>query len=146
MDRHNKDLYDVSNQRTHTILDTSAANDSLELSPTSSRNGGISVSNVGGSGGSTGGGGGGRAALDSTADSVVSPESIISSPGGRPKPVKFDFNAVDPSKDPSIAVPIPHRASPESPILQTSDEDTPQTMGIQPFQKVRDFHYSCITG
>ena len=127
----------MSNQRTHTILDTSAANDSLELSPTSSRNG---VSNAGGSGGSAGGG---RAALDSTADSVVSPESIISSPGGRPKPVKFDFNAVDPSKDPSIAVPIPHRASPESPILQTSDEDTPQTMGIQPFQKVRYF-WSCV--
>jgi hypothetical protein len=133
VDRHNKDLYDVSNQRTH-ILDTSAGNDSLELSPTASRNGGGSA--VGSGGGSSN-----RAVLDSTADSVASPESLVSSPGGRPKPVKFDFNAVDPSKDPSIAVPIPHRASPESPILCTSDEDSPQTIGIQPFQKVRRLYF-----
>ena len=133
VDRHNKDLYDVNinNQRSH-ILDNSIGNESLDLSPPTSHNG---SSAVGGGGGSVGGPSSStRAVLDSTADSVVSPESIISSPGGRPKPVKFDF--VDPSKDPSIAVPIPHRASPESPILQTSDEDSPQTLGIQPYQKV----------
>lgn len=64
-------------------------------------------------------------------DSAVSPESLLSSPG-RPKPVKFDFNAVDASKDPNIACPVPLRLSPDSPLLQSSEEDSPQTIGRQP--------------
>ena len=70
-------------------------------------------------------------------DSAVSPESLLSSPG-RPKPVKFDFNAVDASKDPNIACPVPLRLSPDSPLLQSSDDDSPQTIGRQP-PKVIDF-------
>jgi len=67
-------------------------------------------------------------------DSAVSPESLLSSPG-RPQPVQFDFNAVDASKDPSIACPVPLRRSPDSPLIQTSDEDSPQTIGRQPGPK-----------
>ena len=55
-----------------------------------------------------------------------------------PKPVKFDFNAVDASKDPNIACPVPLRLSPDSPLLQSSDDDSPQTIGRQP-PKVIDF-------
>ncbi len=33
--------------------------------------------------------------------------------------------------------PVPLRMSPESPLLQSSDEDSPQTIGRQPGPKVR---------
>ena len=105
-DRHNKDLYD-GNQRP--LLDATE-NDSLDYSQHNDDSNKV---------------------LDT--DSAVSPESIISSPG-RPKPVKFDFNAVDPIKDPSIACPVPFR--PDSPLIQSSEDESPQTIGRQPVPKV----------
>jgi len=63
----------------------------------------------------------------------LSPESQISSPG-RPKPVKFDFNAASVATDPSIACPKPLRLSPDSPYLHSSDESregSPPTIGRQ---------------
>jgi len=74
--------------------------------------------------------------LDQTTTSSVpdmSPESQISSPG-RPKPVKFDFNAASVATDPSIACPKPLRLSPDSPYLHSSDESregSPVTIGRQ---------------
>ncbi len=40
-------------------------------------------------------------------------------------------------QDPTIVCPVPLRMSPESPLLQSSDEDSPQTIGRQPGPKVR---------
>ena len=48
----------------------------------------------------------------------------------------------DASQDPSIACPVPLRLSPDSPVLETSeDERTPQTIGRQPLSKVK---YECL--
>jgi len=102
--RHNKDLYD-GNQRP-LLEDTD--NTSLNLSEHNDSG----------------------KALDT--DSAVSPESLLSSPG-RPKPVKFDFNAVDATKDPTIACPVPLRLSPDSPL--SSEDESPQTIGRQPIPK-----------
>ena len=59
--------------------------------------------------------------VQGSASADLSPESHISSPG-RPRPVKFDFNAASVAGDPSIACPKPLRLSPDSPLLHTSDE------------------------
>jgi hypothetical protein len=56
------------------------------------------------------------------ADAALSPQSVLSSPGGQ-KPVKFDFKAVSAATDPSLACPVPFRPSPDSPYLQSSDEE-----------------------
>ena len=105
---HNKDLYD-GNQRP--LLEDAPDNASLNLSELNDSG----------------------KVLDT--DSAVSPESLLSSPG-RPKPVKFDFNAVDATKDPSIACPVPLRLSPDSPLLESSEDESPQTIGRQPVPKV----------
>jgi len=90
-----------------------------------------------------------EAILDSTAekdksiislDTDMSPESQMSSPGG-PKPVKFDFAAINAATDPSIACPVPLRLSPDSPYLQSSEEDSPKTIGRQPKSKKREVVY-----
>jgi len=75
---------------------------------------------------------------DKTAPDPMSPESQMSSPG-RPKPVKFDFNAASVATDPSIACPKPLRLSPDSPYLHSSDESregSPPTVGRQQKAKV----------
>jgi len=69
----------------------------------------------------------------------LSPESHISSPG-RPRPVKFDFNAASVATDPSIACPKPLRLSPDSPLLHTSDESrevSPEPAGRQQAAKLK---------
>jgi len=110
VDLHNKDLYQDGNQRA--LLETEDLVDGEFPAAVSS----------------------GQPVLVDT-DSAVSPESLLSSPG-RPKPVSFDFNAKDASQDPSIACPVPLRLSPDSPVLETSeDERTPQTIGRQPLSK-----------
>lgn len=49
--------------------------------------------------------------------------SIVSSPG-RPQPVNFDFHRPDTlRRDPTIIQPVAVRLSPDSPILQSSDQD-----------------------
>jgi len=73
-------------------------------------------------------------------DTDMSPESQMSSPGG-PKPVKFDFAAISAASDPSIACPVPLRLSPDSPYLQSSEEDSPKTIGRQPKSKKREVLY-----
>lgn len=49
--------------------------------------------------------------------------SVISSPGGRPTPVNFDFARPDAKRDPHIVQPVAVRLSPESPVVQSSDVD-----------------------
>ena len=49
--------------------------------------------------------------------------SVISSPG-RPQPVNFDFHRPESlRRDPNVIKPVAIRRSPDSPILQSSDQD-----------------------
>jgi hypothetical protein len=64
--------------------------------------------------------------------------------GGAFEWVRF-YATTEPSwflQDPTIVCPVPLRMSPESPLLQSSDEDSPQTIGRQPGPKVRTLPYS----
>jgi len=112
IDRHNKDLY-RGYQDPLLVHETESI---LETSKADSEKGNISL------------------------DTDLSPESQMSSPGG-PKPVKFDFAAVSAATDPSIACPVPLRLSPDSPYLQSSEEDSPKTIGRQPKSKKREVVY-----
>jgi len=64
---------------------------------------------------------------------------VMSSPGG-PKPVKFDLSA-GPPQDPSIVCPVPFRPSPDSPCLQSSEEDEGVTIMGRQNKKKREVEY-----
>lgn len=72
-------------------------------------------------------------------EEVASPQSQMSSPGG-PKPVKFDLSA-GPPQDPSIVCPVPFRPSPDSPCLQSSEEDEGVTIMGRQSKKKREVEY-----
>lgn len=69
-----------------------------------------------------------------------SPSSIISSPGGRPKPANFDFHRPDARRNPNIIQPVAVRLSPESPVIPTSDDEGGQQM-VNVKQGRREVHY-----
>lgn len=73
-------------------------------------------------------------------EATMSPQSQLSSPAGH-KPVKFDFTAISAATDPSIACPVPLRLSPDSPYLQSSEEDEGVTMVGRQSKKNREVEY-----
>jgi len=78
---------------------------------------------------------GGKAGTDT--DSALSPDGSLMSSPGRPKPVQFDAAI----RDPNIACPVPLRLSPDSPYIQSSEEDSPATVGRQPTGGKREVVY-----